>query len=126
MIKTNLVAWTPAENNPPYLSINYLSSIDGAVEISIRERGKDNKLGNSVSVILTQDEFNTVLADIKRSINCNKENKLLTDKQLKLIYGKRCSRCKETKPTSDFPKNKSCADGFNRECKLCAKNSHAQ
>ena len=34
---------------------------------------------------------------------------------------KTCSRCRETKPTSEFYKDKGCKDGFGSRCKTCVK-----
>ena len=68
MVKSNLATWTPAENNPPYISINYIDS-NGTVEISVRSRQINNELrGNQASVILTQDEFQDILNQLKRNI----------------------------------------------------------
>lgn len=36
---------------------------------------------------------------------------------------KRCSKCKKTKPTSEFYKNRRSKDGLTYDCKLCAKES---
>jgi hypothetical protein len=63
MVKTNMAAWTPAENNPPYISINYVDS-NGTVEIIIRERSKKTgETGEVVSVVLTQEEFSQLISD---------------------------------------------------------------
>lgn len=69
MIIENLAAWTPAEDNPPYLSINYCHN--GTVTISIRERGNDT-LGITARVVLTEEEFQDVLNQLK--LNINKES----------------------------------------------------
>ena len=37
---------------------------------------------------------------------------------------KKCSKCGEQKPLSEFNKNKSKNDGFGTECKLCASENH--
>jgi hypothetical protein len=77
MVKSNLAAWTPAENNPPYISINYIDS-NGTVELTVRERtiGKD-LLGCCASVKLTQEEFQDILNQLKKNINQKSDNVLL-------------------------------------------------
>jgi hypothetical protein len=74
MVISNLAAWTPGEPNPPYLSINHCQNKN--VTISIRERGND-ALGNTASVVLTEDEFQDVLNQLKRNINRKNNNVLL-------------------------------------------------
>jgi hypothetical protein len=69
MVKTNLAAWTPAEKNPPYVSINYVDS-NGTVELTVRERTlTKDRLGDCVSVKLTQDEFQDILNQLKRCVD---------------------------------------------------------
>lgn len=78
MVKSNLVAWTPAEKNPPYISINYLHSAEGAVEFTVRERSKDKDLpGCCASVKLTKDEFQDILNQLKKNINKKSDDLLL-------------------------------------------------
>ena len=68
-IKSNLAAWTPAENNPPYISINYVESIEGAVEITVREREKEKGiLGRAVMVSLTAHEFSDLIHEIEKNV----------------------------------------------------------
>ena len=37
---------------------------------------------------------------------------------------KQCSKCKAIKPTSEFHKNKTMADGYANQCKACFKETH--
>lgn len=78
MVKTNLAAWTPAEKNPPYISINYVDS-KGTVEISVRGRSINKELpyGKDASVVLTQDDFQDILNQLKKNINAKSDNVLL-------------------------------------------------
>ena len=66
MVIISLVAWTPNEPNPPYLSINYRQN--HTVSISIRERG-ENELGKTAQIELTKAEFQDVLDQLKKNIN---------------------------------------------------------
>jgi hypothetical protein len=67
MVKSNLAAWTPDENNPPYVSINYVDS-RGTIEITIRERSKGDSLGKEACVELTKDEFSELIGDLFGSL----------------------------------------------------------
>ena len=78
MVKTNLAAWTPAEDRPPYVSMNYVSSVEGAVEITIRGQKKDNgDYGDVVCVRVPLDGFQDVLNQLRKNINKGNENVLL-------------------------------------------------
>jgi len=57
-VKTNLLAWTPPIDKPPYLSINRVASIEPMVEISVRGFAKqDGSLGDTVSIKIPEQEF---------------------------------------------------------------------
>ena len=64
MVKSNLAAWTPAEHNPPYLSIN-LNESKGTIEICMRSKMKeDGSLGNDAKVEMTIGEFSEILKEL--------------------------------------------------------------
>lgn len=68
MVKANLAAWTPTENNPPYVSINYCQN--RTIEMTIRERSSDaNQLGNTARVALTAEEFFELFSELCNSMN---------------------------------------------------------
>jgi hypothetical protein len=69
MIKSNLAAWTPAEPFPPYISVNYVESVEGAVEITVRERSKEKGiLGDTVRVSLTEKEFIDLITELEKNV----------------------------------------------------------
>jgi len=57
-VKTNLLAWTPPIDKPPYLSINRVASIEPIIEVSVRgESKKDGDLGDTVTIKIPEQEF---------------------------------------------------------------------
>lgn len=75
-IKSNLAAWTPCEDYPPYISINYVESVEGAVEITVRGRSKEKDvLGDTVQVSLSVKEFLEVMDDLEKNVLAIRQRK---------------------------------------------------
>src|ERR1035437_8064612 len=54
------------------------------------------------------------------------KRQILKDKRAVSIDLKQCSECKETRPLSQFLKNKRSKDGLTYNCKLCKKQRDAE
>jgi len=75
-IKSNLAVWAPAVENPPYISFNYVESIEGAVEIAVRgHEKKDGTLGDVVIFSLTPAEFRELISDVAKNLQAIRKRK---------------------------------------------------
>ena len=71
MIKGNIACWTPEKENPPYVSINHVYRFTPMIEIVVRGIGETGlDLGKTVSVEMSEQEFNNLVAEIIRNKDC--------------------------------------------------------
>jgi hypothetical protein len=70
MIKGNIAAWTPDGDKPPFVSINHVYRFTPMVEIVVRGYAKDGALGKVVSVEMSTQEFDCLVAGIIKNKGC--------------------------------------------------------
>jgi D-arabinose 5-phosphate isomerase GutQ len=70
MVKGNIACWTPEKENPPYVSINHVYRFTPMVEIVVRGIGKNGELGKTVSVEMSSQEFDCLVAQINKNKGC--------------------------------------------------------
>lgn len=70
MVKGNIAAWTPERKNPPYVSINHVYRFTPMIEIVVREEASGNGTQRTVSVEMSEQEFNCLVAEINKNKDC--------------------------------------------------------